>query len=216
MLGKSRVAEPILTAASAKPGEAATESLRNLELPRAVQTSIKPSAADVGSATHLVLQHLDFNQPCDAANLQSQLDLLVDRRLIAPAAAKSVDLEALCWLRDSSVGRMLRDKANDVRRELPLYLAIDPDEFDPAATSTTPEDRVMVRSRVDALVRTKRGYEIVDYKTDHVTADTLAARVESYRPQMSLYRRAIEAITGQPVAAVHLVFLSIREIITVR
>jgi ATP-dependent exoDNAse (exonuclease V) beta subunit len=64
----------------------------------------------------------------------------------------------------------------------------------------------MLRSRIDVLVPTDRGLEIVDYKTDAI------AKPELYKPQMKLYRRAIEAMTGKPVAAVHLVFLSARRI----
>jgi ATP-dependent helicase/nuclease subunit A len=72
----------------------------------------------------------------------------------------------------------------------------------------------MVRSRADALVQSPRGLEVVDYKTDRVDEHTLAARVEYYRPQMDLYRRAIKAVAGKPVAAVHLVFLHARKVVT--
>src|SRR5205085_1313102 len=37
-----------------------------LDPPRAVRTELKPSAADIGSAVHLVLEHLDFARKCDA------------------------------------------------------------------------------------------------------------------------------------------------------
>ena len=42
-----------------------------LELPRAVRIEFKPTAADIGSATHLVLQHLDFQRQCDIADLRN-------------------------------------------------------------------------------------------------------------------------------------------------
>jgi ATP-dependent exoDNAse (exonuclease V) beta subunit len=55
----------------------------------------------------------------------------------------------------------------------------------------------------------------VDFKTDQVNEQTVDARVEFYKPQISSYRAAIEAITGMPVRAAMLVFLkaqSIREV----
>jgi ATP-dependent helicase/nuclease subunit A len=192
----------------------AGEGSKLLELPRAVNTELKPSAADIGEATHLVLQHLDFTRSCNTADLRGQLDDLIARRLIAPAAAKSVDLDSICWLVGSPVGELLRTHANTTRRELPLYLALAPTEIDPQATSDDPADQVMVRSRADALVRTPDGLQIVDYKTDRVDERTIDARVDYYRPQMDLYRRAIHALTGHPVAQVHLVFLSARRVIT--
>jgi ATP-dependent helicase/nuclease subunit A len=189
-------------------GQAPAEAV-SLDLPRAVRTEIKPSAADIGEATHLLLQHVDFTRSCDIGDLKSQISDLVTKRLIAPPAAESIDMESICWLVGSPIGQILRQHAGELRRELPLYFALPPQELDPQAVSSDPRDRVMLRSRIDVLVPTPRGLEIVDYKTDRV------ARPELYHGQMKLYRRAIEAMTGQPVAAIHLVFLSARRIETV-
>jgi ATP-dependent exoDNAse (exonuclease V) beta subunit len=54
----------------------------------------------------------------------------------------------------------------------------------------------------------------VDYKTDQVTCQTVQARIDFYQQQMSLYRRAVEAVVGQPPVAIHLVFLAPRLIHT--
>ena len=37
------------------------------------------------------------------------------------------------------------------------------------------------------------GLVVIDYKTDRVTADTLAARADFYRPQVEAYRRELPA-----------------------
>ena len=185
------------------------EFKKPLELPRAVRTEIKPTSADIGSATHLVLQHLDFQRPCDVADIRKQLDDLVRKRLIAPAEAQQVDVDSICWLAGSAVGKLMREHHAQVQRELPLYFAQLPPQ-----PSDDPQDRIMIRSRIDALIQTPRGLELVDYKTDRVTAATIDERARFYQPQMDLYRRALKAITGREVAAVHLVFLSTRTIRT--
>jgi ATP-dependent helicase/nuclease subunit A len=191
---------------SAMCGASGQAEATKLDLPRAVQSDFAPTAADIGSATHLVLQHVDFTRRCDISDLRSQISDLVEKRLIAPSAANSIDTESICWLVGSRVGELLRKHASTLRRELPLYLAMGPDEFDPSARSDDRRDRVMLRSRLDVLVPTPAGLEIVDYKTDRV------ARPDLYKPQMRLYRRAVEAMTGKRLAAVHLVFLSARRI----
>ena len=182
------------------------ERTSELELPRALRGEFKPTAADIGTATHLVLQHLDFRRPCTAEDLKEQLDELINRKLITEREANSINAKSICWVASSAIGKMIREGASDVRRELPLYFAMNVDEL----KSTDPEDRVMVRSRIDVLLRTSRGLEIVDYKTDRLSAEMVEARAEAYRPQVDFYRRAVEAITrqtGEKVAAVHLVFL---------
>jgi len=54
----------------------------------------------------------------------------------------------------------------------------------------------------------------VDYKTDAVDESTVALRAEQYRPQMALYRQAIQRITRRPVKEIHLVFLATRTVVT--
>jgi ATP-dependent helicase/nuclease subunit A len=188
---------------------------RLLRAPRAVSTELTPAATDIGSATHLVLQHLDFSRPCDAAGLKAQIDRLVKKRLITPASAELVDLPALEWFAGTELGQRLRANASRLRREWPVYYGRRAGEVIPGAPpSDAPLDQVMIRSRVDVLMETDPGLEIIDYKTDRVSGDDIAERTAFYRPQMDLYRDAIAAIVGKPLRAVHLVFLVPRVIVT--
>ena len=186
---------------------------RILAAPRVASNELTTLATDVGTAYHLVLQHLDFSRPCDAGDVREQIARLVDRRLISPTAAEAVDAEAIAWFASHPLGQTLRANASRLRRELPIYFAQDarsPDGAD--LTPAEPMDRVMIRSRIDVLLETAAGMEIVDYKTDAVTAETVAARVDFYRRQMSLYREGVAAATGRSVAAVYLVFLTARHV----
>jgi len=98
-----------------------------------------------------------------------------------------------------------------VHRELAVYF---PRTSEGAAPSQDPLDRIMIRSRIDVLVPTSRGYQVIDYKTDQVTAETAGDRIDFYQQQMSLYRQAVEAVVSQPPTAIHLVFLAPRLIHT--
>jgi ATP-dependent exoDNAse (exonuclease V) beta subunit len=59
------------------------------------------------------------------------------------------------------------------------------------------------------------GLTVIDYKTDNVTPDRLADRANFYADQILRYRQAMTRITGLAVTAVHLVFLTPREIVSV-
>jgi len=161
---------------------------------------------EIGTATHLVLQHLDFRGRED---LDRQIESLIDRRLILPAQAALVDRPSVMWMLESEIGRMLREHSDLLRREIAVYFAAAPDPAPPEA-SCDPLDRVMVRGRLDVLIPAPDGAIILDYKTDDVSADTMAARAESYAGQMRQYRDAIAQITGMPVARTALVFLKPR------
>jgi ATP-dependent helicase/nuclease subunit A len=184
----------------------ATPSL--LRLPRCV-AGTETTATDRGTATHLVLQHLDFAVPPFEAAIGAQVEAMVARRLLAPAQAELVDIASIRWFLESELGEQLRARHQDLVREQPFYLASD----HPGCTSDNPLDRLMVRGRIDLMLVEPDGCSIIDYKTDRVDETTLPQRREHYATQVGLYRRALEAATTQPVKAIHLVFLAARQIV---
>jgi ATP-dependent helicase/nuclease subunit A len=185
-----------------------------LPLPKFLAGDQATSPTDIGAATHLVLQHLDFSRPLDAADLDAQVAGMIDRRLLDEHAATLVDRGGIRWFVGTDVGQLLRANEGRLLRELPVYYAAESQWSDDNAGAAQPDalDRVMVRGRLDVLVPGDDGLTIVDFKTDAVGADAVAARVEHHRPQVEQYRRAVQAITGRPVARAYLVFLSAREI----
>ncbi len=217
---------------------------RVLERPDFLVGQVVFSATERGTATHLVLQHLDFRRPCDAADVAEQIAALVARRAISAAAAKEVDQEAIVWFATSDVGQLLRQNADRLRREIAVYFAAPsftspgtpreagwgPERIGTSALPPPPQpssgvpgegenaaalDEVMVRGRLDLLLPLADGNVIVDYKTDAVDENSAKLRAEEYRPQMNLYRHAIERITGKPVKDVHLVFMRPRRSIRI-
>jgi ATP-dependent helicase/nuclease subunit A len=161
------------------------------------------NAADRGTATHAILEHLDFS----VADIGGQIRAMVDSRRITKIQAESVDMAAITWLMADDVGRMLRENSAKVQREVPVYFAMESE-----AGSDDPMDRIMIRGRLDLLVPIDGGFVIVDYKTDRVKGAELDQRAEMYWGQLRLYARAIERITGKQVVETILVFLHPREI----
>jgi ATP-dependent helicase/nuclease subunit A len=179
-----------------------------LSTPRALLEKNQLSATDIGTATHTVLQHLDFTRPCTEDDLADQINALVTRRLLTPTQAKRLDLPAIEWFMSTDLAHLLRSHHHLLRRELDFYLAVDP-----SVPSTDALDQIMIRGRVDATLITPEGLTLIDYKTDRLTPDQLPARTALYQPQVTLYRRALEQITRRPVTGVHLVFLTPRQIV---
>jgi len=185
---------------------------QTLPTPRCLLEKNQLSAADVGSGTHVVLQHLDFARPCVDEDLAEQINAMVTRRLITRAQAKHVDLGGIEWFVQSDLARLIRDNLGLLRRELDFHLAVPPSEFAAEAGSEDPVDRVMVRGRLDALLLLPDGVTLIDYKTDRVAPELVAERTAFYRPQTQFYRRAVETITGKTVRDVYLVFLAARQV----
>lgn len=179
-----------------------------LAMPRFVAraTGAASSAADIGSATHLVLQHLDFSRPLDAADLDAQIAAMVERLTVPAAWAELASRDAIEWFAGTDLGQLMRKHAHRLQRELPIHFT--------AETSSVivadPTDRVMIRGRLDVLIPLPQGAVLIDYKTDAVEPRDVPSRAALYTPQLAAYRKAVQRIIGAPPARVSLVFLAAR------
>jgi ATP-dependent helicase/nuclease subunit A len=175
---------------------------RTLRKPTFLVDDVPPDAADRGTATHAVLEHLDFTDASTLPAIQRQIENMVASRRITPQQAASVDVETIIWLLNEPVGKLLSNPATKLHRELAVYFT---------TPSTEPMDQPMIRGRLDVLIEHADGLIIVDYKTDRVSGSGVDQRAEFYQPQMRLYREAIERITNKQVTETMLVFLYARE-----
>ncbi len=90
--------------------------------------------------------------------------------------------------------------AEEIYRELEFLLAWPPGNRDP--------DGRYLQGFIDCLYRDKDdGWHIVDYKTNRITAKTLAEIAAQYEMQMLVYALAAEKILKSPPAELVLYFL---------
>ena len=167
------------------------------------------TAAERGTAVHLVLQHLDLHGPLDAAGIGGQVAAMVGRGLLTPEQAGGIDPGQLARFFASPLGRRLQQHASRVRREIPFTLALPAAEvypdLDPALAA---EERVVVQGVIDLLLLGEEGPVVVDFKTDQVAPDAVEEAARRYTVQMELYSRAAREIYGREVAEAYVVFLA--------
>jgi ATP-dependent helicase/nuclease subunit A len=177
-----------------------------LATPRAVSPEQPLAATEIGDATHIVMEHLDFGRPASVPELQIQVDQLVKKRFLTAAGAGSVDLDGVAWFMSSELGKLMREHAADVCKELPIFFALEDNQSRP----TDPLDRTMVRGRIDVLVPLADRCVLIDYKTDRIAADAIDAQVEHHRAQISLYANALKSVLHLPIEG-YLAFLTARQ-----
>ncbi|KKM08756.1 hypothetical protein SY88_21820 [Clostridiales bacterium PH28_bin88] len=168
------------------------------------------SAAERGTVMHLVAQHLDLKRPLDEAGILDQVAAMVTRELLTPEQAAAVGVAELAAFFRSSLGQRLLDRREQVRRELPFSLGLPAVEVYPELPPLVAgEDRVLVQGIIDCLVDEGDGFLLVDFKTDRVMEGDLERVAASYRGQLRLYARAVEAIHRRPVKEAYLYFLTL-------
>jgi ATP-dependent helicase/nuclease subunit A len=138
-----------------------------------------------------------------------QMAAMVERRLLTPQQAKLVDPAAIQWLLSTDVGQLLRQRAGRIIRELPFL-----DSLAPVGIAVAdPEDRILLRGRIDALIPMDDGLVVIDYKTDYAAPSPDSTRYSEYARQVQAYRQALERSGHGPVLGAKLIFLRARTIL---
>lgn len=168
--------------------------------------SKRKDGAEKGHATHRFMALCDL-EPISLAkrSLSEERHRLVEEHLLSEEEAELVMLPEIGWFLGTELGKKLRLKNGKERRELPFTVRIDSDEIGPG---TRPRP-IILQGVADLLFPGPNGWVLVDYKTDYCGENNsrLAALIESYSPQIALYRVAAERTLGVEIAESWLVFL---------
>ena len=162
------------------------------------------TGAQRGTATHLVLQYMDFAETGSLESVRAEIERLRQKQLLNDKEAAAVDAGAIVKLFASPLGqRMLR--AEHREREFKFSLLCDAGDWFPGAEG----EQVLLQGVVDCCIEEDGALTVIDYKTDAVRSEEeLAARAAYYRGQLSAYAAALRRIFGKPVREGVLVFLS--------
>jgi ATP-dependent helicase/nuclease subunit A len=165
-----------------------------------------PSAAPpldgrgLGTLVHAALAEIDFARPDDVAEFVRRH---AEEQLPGAEGPSSERLDEATEL----IGRFLTSpraaemaSADAMHRELEFLLAWPPE-------GGTGGKRYL-QGYIDALYRDAAGgWHVVDYKTNRVTADQVAAKAADYELQMLVYALALEQILRSPPVELVLCFL---------
>jgi ATP-dependent helicase/nuclease subunit A len=158
----------------------------------------KADARTVGTATHLLIQHIDLSADITTASIRATAQQLVENGRLPTATAAVIDIEPIAGFFQSDLGRIVCRHKDALLREWPFTLAVD-------AGSTG--ESIVVQGIVDMIVPTPEGLVVIDFKTDNINADAVDRRKELYADQIRYYARAAGAILRQNVLSAWLYFL---------
>ena len=168
------------------------------------------SAAEAGSAHHAFLERVALAETGSAARLQEEAARLRREGSLSEAQAACLDFKALAAFWQSEVGRQLLAQGENVRREVAFTARFSPSELEELQGGGDDGDEfVIVQGVMDLAVIMPEEIWVLDFKTDHFAEQELEAKVREYRPQLTLYARAIARIYGLPVTRRWLHFFAI-------
>ena len=160
------------------------------------------TAAERGTAVHTALQFIDYARCGSLSGIREETERLRAENRLTEAQANAVDPEMIRGFFRSDIGRRVL-AAEKVWRELRFSLLVEAERF----FTVPPGEKILLQGVVDCCILEDGALTVVDYKTDYVTPDTLAAKTAEYAPQLRTYALALERILGLPVREGVLFFL---------
>ncbi len=183
----------------------------------------KPTAAEIGTATHLFLQYCDYKN-VDENGLDREIERLETEKFISHRVASIINRRQLSGFFKSEFYSYIRT-AKEVHREFrfgmftPASLFTENDELKKIVESK----KIFVQGSIDIIIETESGELIIcDYKTDRLSAEERADRKllisnmrERHGEQINQYRTAVEKIFGKPPKKIFIYSLALGDAIEI-
>jgi ATP-dependent helicase/nuclease subunit A len=172
---------------------------RHWRKPALSSTELDPTA--YGTAMHRVLQYIRFSSCTDEDSIRKEINRLTLEGFLKQEHADRIDAVGLTRFFATELGWKLIHTEN-VLREFKFSILDDAREYGEGLE----EELVLLQGVVDCAIVEPDGITIIDFKTDHVTADTVDTVAERYSPQINTYAAAMTRIYRKPVKGKALYF----------
>ncbi|MEG1460750.1 MAG: UvrD-helicase domain-containing protein [Oscillospiraceae bacterium] len=160
------------------------------------------TAPERGTATHLVMQFIDYSKTETEAQIKAEISRIVALGQLSERQARAVDSGSILRFFASETGQRIKN-ADSVLREFRFSLLCPAEEFYPEAR----EDELLLQGVVDCCIEENGQLTVIDFKTDSVSPETLNDVAERYKAQVKAYALALGRITKKPVRGSVLCFL---------
>ena len=176
----------------------------------------KVSPAEVGTATHLVMQLIDLSKEPTKEYLSDLIQSLVEKTVLKKEVADKIDKQLLLDFFETDFGQRLIKEHDLVKREQPFSLLLSASEIF-ANFEGKKSDRLLIHGIIDGYLETEEELILYDFKTDYVPKEAGEEEFQKikqkYTGQLNLYRLALEEATGKKVTQVKLILLKGQKIV---
>jgi len=162
----------------------------SFDSPQFIKDASDPTPAQIGSALHVVTEHLDYGVHNTPQAIESLIIDLATKNLLTPEEIAFIDRSKIYELINSPIAARIR-RSPKVYRETPFVMALPATElYDHAGLDET----ILVHGIIDCYFEEDGEIVLLDYKSD--------SRPERHKTQMDIYKKAIANATAMNVKEV--------------
>lgn len=161
-----------------------------------------------GNAVHRVMQFIRYEGCTDASSVQMEIQRLLADGILSQEEAAMVSPDAIASFFATDIGRRLQGGAEYIR-EFKFSILDDGEKYGDGLEG----EQVLLQGVVDCAILEEDGITVLDFKTDRVTEENVAATINRYRPQLETYAEALSRIYEKNVKEKYLYFFHLGELI---
>ena len=162
------------------------------------------SAADLGSAIHLVMEKTDFSAALKRGRpyIEERIDFLKNNGALTLREADSINIDNILGFFDSNIGiRAAKAKNIEKEREFILLKEVEGKE-------------TIVQGIIDCYFEDEEGLTLIDYKNIYVGKDVPEESIiEKYQNQLDFYKEAIFSSLGKKVDEAYIYLFNLKKFI---
>ena len=170
------------------------------EWPKLEDVEEKITPAKKGTLVHLCMKNLDFSKDYDLNQIKQLIEDLKIREVITKKEAESINPYAILNFTKSNIYKELKE-AKEYHKEEPFYINIPANEV----MEVSSKENILVQGIIDLYYIDKSDKLILlDYKTDFAKPGDEKILIEKHKPQLMLYKEALENGLNRKVDKVYI------------
>ena len=168
------------------------------------------SGKEYGNLMHTVMQYISYEACGSRDGILSEIARLEENGFVTAEQSLLVDVDAIERFFRSKPGQLLLS-GTPYLREFKFSILVDCTDDDPELRG----EQVLMQGVVDCALLETDGITVIDFKTDHVTEDTLPAVVNRYQAQVRTYSEALKRIYEMEVKRSCLYFFRLNRFVEI-
>ncbi len=179
-----------------------TEETQELPKPKFIvgTEEEKITSAKRGTLVHLCMKNLDFTQEYDLEKIELLIQDLKARQIITEKEADSIDSKTILQFTKSKIWQELKT-AKEAHKEEPFYINVPAKDV----VDVNVDENILVQGIIDLYyINSVDELVLLDYKTDFVKQGEEQILIDRHKPQLMLYKEALEGALNKKVSKVYI------------
>ncbi len=178
--------------AIAKYGE---KNIQIVEKPKFMQNIEILNKAEIGTLMHLILQKLDFRENYNEKTLNDLIQKLIYLNIVTEKQSQYIDKKRLLEFTKTELFKEIQN-AKEIYKEQPFHMSV---------IDENTKESILIQGIIDLYyINQNNEIVLVDYKTDYVEKNNEQELIEKYKPQLKIYKKAIEEALNKNVEKVYI------------